>query len=94
MKIRTKPSKPHYSEAIIWHGDNWNEVLTFAGDKARLVFSLVDGQLQLREVDGSHYVVQVGSWIIKYHDYSHFTNIERLWFCSPEVFAKNYEVCD
>lgn len=87
VKIKNKPSNPHYKDAVRWSGENNTEVCNFFeghcifyGKTSRLLSA------ELKCKDGTLYIVRPGDWIIK-------GTAGNFYVVTQEIFDKNYEIC-
>jgi hypothetical protein len=79
--VRLYRKKPVVIEAVVWHGDNLEEVVAFAGDD---VFWDVDSQsLKIGTLEGVM-TASVHDYIIKGIDGEYYA-------CRPKIFEATYE---
>ena len=77
MKYRKKPV---VIEAIIWTGDNYQQVLDFTYASS---YKAPDGKLTITTLEGDHRA-EIGDYIIK--------GVKGEFYpCKPDIFAMTYE---
>lgn len=74
-------------EAILWNGDNYDEVMVFAGGNAGNIIDLRGGTIIILTHEGKM-AADKGDWIIK----EPFPTDDRKFYpCKPDIFDKTYE---